>query len=118
MSASRPLAALLALVLASPVFCQYGPCPVPYIPSAPDACGPGYYDVNPWFQPYGPNYNVYPPFAPFQGMIFPRQASYRPGAGGGAGNGNGVGGPPIQATHPGFVTHPYARSPRDFFMME
>jgi hypothetical protein len=84
--------------------------PIPFIPRAPDACGPGWYGYNCGGQLYGPNYNLYPPFQPFNGMIFARQAAHI--AGMQAGGLGGLGG------MPGFPTHPYARSPRDFFMLE
>jgi hypothetical protein len=75
------------------------PCCVPYVPTAPDACGPGYYAANCYGQVVGPNYNLYPNFGPWNGALFPpSQAS--PGCGGQA----------------GFPTHPFARSPRDFYM--
>jgi hypothetical protein len=90
-------AVLLAGLSSSAVFAQgYPPHPYAY-PSAPDACGPGFYAVNEYGAPYGPNYNLYPGFPPFNGA--------RPCVGGG-----GPGGPG------GFPTHPFARSPRDFFM--
>jgi len=102
-----PLAAagvLLGLALAVPAARAQGwgpPCP-PAPPRAPDACGPGFYSVNCYGQQYGPNYWVYPPFAPFNGM---------PMAGGGGGGGM-MGGPV------GFPTHPFAHGPRDYFMMD
>jgi hypothetical protein len=71
-----------------------------YPPPAPDMCGPGYYAVNCGGQVYGPNYNVYPPFCPFQGMV---PAPQPPGGGGGMA---------------AFPTHPFARSPRDYFMID
>jgi hypothetical protein len=48
---------------------------------------------------YGPNYWLQPPFAPL-GTIPPR-------IGGGC-----------QQPIPAYPTHPFARSPRDFFMMD
>jgi hypothetical protein len=108
-------ALLLGIVGAASVYAQYQPpypTPVPPARVAPDACGPGFYDVNPWGAVYGPNYYLQPPFMPYQGAIFGRQAAVFPG-GGQAGPG-GPGGPPMVR----FPTHPYARSPRDFFMME
>lgn len=76
----------------------FPPC-MPNIPQAPNACGPGYYNVNSQGGVYGPNYNVYPNFPPFNGFrpSFQRQC------------------PP---QNPGFPTHPFARSPRDFFMLD
>ena len=90
------LAALLGLALTggtTSAQCVWYP-----IPQAPDACCPGYYVVNYWGAVYGPNYNLTPPYPPFQGMVCPPN------------NGNGGG------QQPAFPTHPYARSPRDFFM--
>jgi hypothetical protein len=72
----------------NPYFC-------PYIRQAPDACGPGYYSSNYWGGVYGPNYNVYPPFPPFNGL--------RPNMNNGAGNLN---------------MHPFAHGPRDYFMRD
>ena len=43
-------------------------CPIPP-PRAPDAYGPGYYAANAYGLVYGPNYTLYPPFLPFQGML-------------------------------------------------
>lgn len=77
-------------------------CPVPYIPSAPDACNGGFYALNCCGCLHGPNYCLYPPFPPHQGALPPPN-------GGGAGAGAGGAG--------GYRTHPYARSPRDFFMI-
>jgi len=62
---------------------------------APDACGPGFICSNYCGCPYGPNYCLRPPWQPFNGI--------RPNL-----NNNG----------PMFGTHPYARSPRDFFMVQ
>jgi hypothetical protein len=109
MRLTLPLVALL-LVAASQSAAQaqwppYG-CPAPLVRQAPDACGPGYYDVNAYGQVFGPNYWLLPPGGPFNGMIFARQAT---GYGGGGGGPGGI---------LCFPTHPYARSPRDFFMME
>jgi hypothetical protein len=67
-------------------------------PQAPDACGPGFTCFNYLGAPYGPNYYLRPPWAPFNGMITPP---------------NWGGGTPAM-----FGTHPYARSARDFFMVE
>jgi hypothetical protein len=73
----------------------------PYVPTAPDACGPGFYATNCYGQVFGPNYNLYPPFAPWNGALFPPAQA--------GGQGGGIGGV-------GFPTHPFARSPRDFYM--
>jgi hypothetical protein len=100
------------------------PCYRP-IPQAPDACGPGYYCRNPCGMIYGPGYCLRPCFPPFQGMIVgppPKPA----GPAGAMGAGSMVGGPcapgcgpcsvPGLPPTPVFPTHPYARSPRDYFM--
>ena len=68
----------------------------PYGPRvAPDMCGPGWWGVNQCGAPYGPNYCVYPPFPPYNGE--------RPSLGGNS---------------PAFMTHPFARGPRDYFMLD
>jgi hypothetical protein len=82
---------LAGLFAASPAKAQC--CFIPP-PTAPDACGPGYYCQNYCGQWYGPNYNVYPPFQPFNGMVFA----------------------PANNTQARFPTHPFARGPRDLFM--
>jgi hypothetical protein len=62
---------------------------------APDACRyPGSYCTNAYGGVYGPNYNIYPPFAPWQGLL------------------------PAPNPNGGFPSHPYVRSPRDYFMYE
>ena len=101
-------------------------CYFPPIPQAPDARGCGYYEPNYYGQWYGPNYCVYPPFPPFQGMV---PAPPRPG--GAPGTVSVLGGNPAPAMYPmpgmpgsgfngiaAFPTHPWARSPRDFFMAD
>jgi len=86
------------------------PRPGPSSPAAkvvPNACFPGYYNGN-VYGGYGfSNWPVLPP-APYNGAIFARQATYFPGSGAQGNNG--------PAAFPGFPSHPYARSPRDFFM--
>ena len=107
---------------------------------APDACGPGYYCTGPCGMVYGPNYCVRPGFEPFNGfvppafphnpaMVSPQARCATPGLpplphygfdpprdpGYGAGYGPGGGGP---LGSPLFPTHPYARGPRDYFMLE
>jgi hypothetical protein len=104
-------------------------------PRAPDMCGPGFYAPNYCGCPTGPNYCVRPPFLPFNGM-FPCPQPGRPG---------GPPGQPGMACQPSmpsptgyspcppccvppgcpppnataiFPTHPFARSPRDFFMVD
>jgi hypothetical protein len=92
-------ALLVALGGASAVSAQpnYYPAPTPRV--APDACGHGFYVVGPGGMAYGPNYYLWPASEPFNG--------FRPTAPGGLG-GNG----------PRYPTHPYARGPRDFFMLD
>ncbi|HXG10627.1 MAG TPA: hypothetical protein VNK04_12770 [Gemmataceae bacterium] len=70
--------------------------PVPRV--APDACGPGWYNSHPCGMIYGPNYWLTPAGLPFNGLL------PAPPYGGG------------QASA-AFPTHPYARSPRDYFMI-
>ena len=104
-----------------PVPCTPNSCPIPP-PPAPDACGPGYYVVNCCGQVYGPNYYVYPPFPPFQGMVPTKLPPCPPG---GNGNGNGNGGGNMMSAQQQYMmmqarfpSHPYARSPRDFYMKD
>jgi hypothetical protein len=93
-------AAASSLAQANPYF----PPPHPY---APDACGPGYYCSHPCGMVYGPNYCLQPCGLPFNGLLVAPQ----PRAPRGAPMEEGYGGPPS------FPTHPYARGPRDFFMI-
>ena len=75
------------------------------MPQAPDACHGGFMGYNPCGGcSYGPIYCVRPPWEPFNGP--------RPVLGAGQGYGGAAGG------QPAFPTHPYARSPRDFFMAD
>jgi hypothetical protein len=85
----------------------YKGCYFPPIPQAPDMCNPGFYWTSICGVTYGPAHCPYPPFPPFQGMV--PGPPYCPGKPGGPG-GPGARGAPV------FPTHPYARSPRDFFM--
>ena len=71
-------------------------CPAPPL-RAPDMCGPGFCIPNCYGGYYYPSYNVTPPFPPFQGVL--------PIPAGAAG-------------HARFPSHPYVRSPRDFFMVD
>jgi hypothetical protein len=64
-------------------------------------CGPGHFGPNWAGLLYGPNYCVFPPFPPYQGEL-PGPC----GPGGPGGPGGGI----------TFPHHPFARSPRDFFM--
>jgi len=100
------LGALLgAAFLVAPVQAQYYPG---NRPQAPDACGPGFYCANACGMVYGPNHCVYPPFPPFNGMVFGPKAPSGPG---------GPGCPPFGPQGPvTFPTLPFARGPRDYFM--
>ncbi len=103
------LGAILSLALTAGLAQAQQPycgCYYPPIPQAPDMCNPGYYWTSSCGLTYGPSHCVYPPYAPFQGMV-PGPPNRGPGGGPG-----GPGG----ASSPTFPTHPYARSPRDFFM--
>ncbi len=100
---------------------------------SPDACGPGHYCTNWCGTPHGPSYCVRPPWEPFNGILpGPREPGF-PGYGPQPGFREpgfpGYGPQPGFPTHPGykpgrqvltpvFPTHPYARSPRDYFMVE
>jgi hypothetical protein len=93
------LAAFVAVAVATTAaFAQYNYAPPAYYPGqycypaqvAPDMCS-SYFYYNDGCTWYGPSYNVYPPFPPFGGVA--------PG--------------PLQIAP---VFHPWARSPRDFFM--
>ncbi len=121
-----PAALVLAAVSAYPACAQVVYCapalqrPLGY---APDACGPGFYVPNNLGMVYGPSYYLRPWFPPEQG-VGPgcRQNCYPGGPSAFVGQGLpnpalmpqlGGNGPPMSAAFP---THPYARSPRDFFM--
>ena len=94
-------ALVVAAVTASFAHAQsYYPC----LPQAPDACGPGYYNRHPCGMVYGPNYWMYPCCPPFNGLLPSLKPcpEKQPGYG----------------QVPGFPTHPYARGPRDYFMLE
>jgi hypothetical protein len=113
-------ALLLAAVAASPSLANPpGPCG---IPQAPDACGPGYYWTDACGCVYGPIYCVRPCFPPFNGIL-PGPAGRCP-PGPGAPNLPPAFAFPPPAAGPGlpavpiFPSHPYARSPRDFFMLD
>jgi hypothetical protein len=64
---------------------------------APDACGPGFICTNYYGAPYGPNYNLRPAWPPYNGALPPPDWGNNGGA---------------------FGNHPYARSPRDYFMLD
>jgi hypothetical protein len=103
--------ALLALALlapSAPAQC----CPV-YIPQAPNTYGPCWYNVNYCGAVYGPNYNLHPPFLPFQGMVCaPNQGKKGP-SNGGPRNGGPPGQGPGAAARGGAVMGeaPYAPGP-------
>jgi hypothetical protein len=116
-----------------PGYVPYPPQPIPW---APDACGPGYYTWCPDGSYLGPNYCLYPPFPPWNGMVPAMRKQPSPVAFANAWAAAPAaqrpelqkalvpiapqttpppkpnGPPPMMA----FPTHPYARSPRDFFM--
>jgi hypothetical protein len=89
---------VLAASQASAQCCYIAP------PRAPDMLNPGFWYTNCFGVTYWPNYNVMPPFPPFQGMVMgPNQGGPSPRQIQGLG---------------GFPQHLYARGPRDFFMYE
>jgi hypothetical protein len=90
------LAALL-LLTAGASLGYADPYYYPFVRQAPDACGPGFYCTNYCGCVYGPNYYVRPPWEPFNGFRPCLQQD--------------------QQQAPGYGIHPFARSPRDFFML-
>jgi len=118
----RCLATLLGLAVSTTAVRAGGPgC----VPQAPDACGPGYYNVGPCGMVYGPNYCVYPCFPPWQGAVFGPKLNMGPQGAYVQGPQGPQGPQPLSALPgmiqgppppPRFVNHPFARSPRDFFM--
>ncbi len=99
-------AVLIAALAASTANAQnFGRC----APQAPDCCGRGYYAPNWYGQSYGPNYNLYPGYGPYNGPVVYPRFTIQP---------NGKFGCSGVAPPPSFPTHPYARSPRDFFMVD
>ena len=106
----RTVLTSLMLVVALELFSSSAHAQCCYIPppAAPDMLGPGFYWTSPYGITYGPNYIVRPPFAPFQGMIL---APPKPPAQGMPGMGSPFG-------SMGFPSHLYARSPRDYFMID
>ena len=97
MKATTPWLGTLLLAFLFVPHAQAQWCPLP-IPPAPDACGPGFYCANECGQVYGPNYCVYPPFPPFQGMLPVPQSA--------------------QAAPTLFGHHAFIRGPRDFYMVD
>lgn len=75
----------------------------PQIPQLTPGYGHGMY-YSTCMTNYGPMYCPRPPYLPFNGVV-PGPAQ-KPGNGQGMGGGSGV-----------MPTHPFARSPRDFFMV-
>jgi len=134
MKATVPwLGALLVAAAAASTTWAAGPCcpwPMtpdpryPYIPRAPDLCGPGWYCSNPCGMVYGPNYCIYPPFPPFNGLLPgpkppPQQRIAVVQLPGQPPQYVQVQCPcPEEPGPPVFPTHPFARSPRDFFMAD
>jgi hypothetical protein len=121
-------ALLLAGVAASLAHAQ--PCSPalnrPYA-QAPDACGPGFYWTCPNGTVYGPNYYLRPAPVPYMPLCPPGQAPQYPNQPGFGQPGPlgypGLPGLPGLAGHGQrptaiFPTHPFARSPREFFMVD
>lgn len=106
------LATFAALALsAHSASAQYAPNTYGYPPPpryAPDMCWGGIYTYN-GCQWYGPGYNVYPPFQPFQGILPGKQYPGLPCPPGCAPQNNGPG-------NVALPVNPWTRSPRDFFM--
>ncbi len=105
-------AVLAAVLAASAAHAQsfdprFPPSPCP--PQCPDCFGPPFYCRNVYGAYYGPNYFTNPGYLPYNGAVVVPQGC------GGAGAG-GFG--PMQLGSPSFPTWPYARSPRDFFMVD
>lgn len=104
------LALHLLAGLASAQWC--GHYPVPCAPNFQNTLP--YYYTTKYCMTYGPNYYVYPPFAPYQGVLPgpKQQPRYECGP-----SGLEV----MQARAMGvaaFPSHLYARGPRDFFMID
>ena len=118
MSATKSWAGAIAsaLFLVATANAQYSPvtgqyhAPVSRAPLgyAPNTFGPGFYILCPNGQTVGPNYCLRPCFEPFQGI---RPCVYQQG-------GKFVVVPQVQPKPPEaqYPYHPWARSPRDFFM--
>ncbi len=82
----------------------------------PDMRGPGFYMITPTGYVTGPHYVVVPPWCPESGVGAPGRPC-RKGGGPMPGGGHpGMAGSPGLPTTNSFPSHPYARSPRDFFM--
>lgn len=102
MRASGTLKALLFLpLLTAPLSAQcVGLAPIPVVPSMYNT--PPFYCNNGFGMVYGPNYFLYPPGKPFQGMVGPVVGLGQPANG--------------SVGMAAFPTHLYARGPRDFYM--
>jgi hypothetical protein len=135
MQATRTWLGALLLAGTTASLAHADPCYFPCVRQAPDMCGPGFYAPNGCGCLRGPNYCVRPPFEPFNGMFpLPQRPPTCPPGAAGAPTPSGVVCPPYYAPYappcyipPGcpppnataiFPTHPFARSPRDFFMVD
>jgi hypothetical protein len=103
MKATLPWLAALVLTAAGSALAQaqaYYPFPMP--PQAPDPFGSCFYGTTCGGAVYGPSYGMNLPCAPFNGFRPPLQ------------------GPALQGQDGGcpaaLAVHPFARSPRDYFM--
>jgi hypothetical protein len=113
------LGIVLGALVAVPAVRAQGCCPC--VPYAAPTC---WYQQSYYGQWFGPNCYVNPPYPPFQGMVL---APPRPPAAPGMSPTPGMvavpGSAPVYQM-PGyggtvaFPSHPWARSPRDFFMWE
>jgi hypothetical protein len=116
---TRCSGSLLGLLLAALISSAQQPWVTPVtrlpFPTAPDACGPGWYNQGPCGMVYGPNHYLVPPSwqpfcpsAPHPSMVPGMPAM--PGV------------PRFEYPKPGpgrkevYPTHPFARGPRDYFM--
>jgi hypothetical protein len=133
-----PGALLLAGAMASLAHAQVlrYPCSPVYerpLPTAPDCRGPGFFYTCPRGTTYGPNYYLRPwwdPTTPICPQARPGQPGCIPGMPGqlapppaypgmaGMPGMQGVPGAPARQATLVFPTHPFARSPRDFFMVD
>jgi hypothetical protein len=105
------LGAVLTAALAAS---DLGAGPYPYGPMmAPGACGKGLYYPNSQGGWNGPCYWLQPGFRPFNGPVPPGGVGGGPECFGGKRGGNET-----IPSIPIFPTHPFARSPRDYFMVE
>jgi hypothetical protein len=106
----RSLLPLCTALLGTALAASTAAAQVPFIPPppAPDMCrGGGYYCSNCCGMRYGPCYNLQPACPPFQGMVLGPQGAQKA-----YGAGMPMGG------SLGFPSHVYARSPRDYYMVD